>query len=369
MPNYIKIKNAVIFFVIETKAVAKVALFQLLSFKKLNVITLVKIFGRMGSRRTFIKKSIVATAGTLIANKGIAELPLTCPLLGEAKVVSTWDFGLAANQVALEILNNGGKAIDAVEAGVRLPEADDAITSVGRGGFPDAEGDVTLDASIMDEHGNCGAVACLKRTLHPISVARAVMERTPHVLLVGEKARKFADSLGFPKDNLLSKNAKKAYKEWKANNPKWREFSTDISNHDTIGMLAIDKQGNLSGACTTSGWAFKIPGRVGDSPIIGAGLYVDNEVGAATSTGTGEEVIKICGSFLIVELMRMGKSPQAACEEAVRRVRRRNPNKPDLFVGFLAMNKMGEVGAFSTKNGFEYAVGDSKGNVLVKSPF
>lgn len=353
----------------ETKAAAKVGLFRVLTSKKIIVTTLVKILNKMGSRRTFIKKSIAATAGTWIASKGIVELQMTGPYLGGPKVVSTWDFGLAANQVAMEILNKGGKAIDAVEAGVRVPEADEIITSVGRGGFPDAEGDVTLDASIMDEKGNCGAVACLERTLHPISVARAVMERTPHVFLVGEKARKFADSLGFPKDNLLSQNARKAYKEWKANNPKWREFSTDISNHDTIGMLAIDKQGNLSGACTTSGWAFKVPGRVGDSPIIGAGLYVDNEVGAATSTGTGEEVIKICGSFLIVELMRMGKSPQAACEEAIRRVKERNQDKPDLFVGFLAMNKMGEVGAFSTKNGFEYAVGDSKGNELVKCPF
>lgn len=292
--------------------------------------------------------------------------PTTQP---SALVISTWNFGIPANKAAMEVLQKGGSALDAVEAGVMIVEADPISTSVGLGGFPDAEGDVTLDASIMNHEGQCGAVACLQHTLHPISVARAVMERTSHVLLVGEKARDFAHDLGFPKTNLLTKTAKTAWKEWKSNNPKWRQYSTDISNHDTIGMLAIDQQGNLSGACTTSGWAFKVPGRVGDSPIIGAGLYVDNEVGAATATGTGEEVIKICGSFLIVELMRQGYSPEEACVEAIRRIKKRNPGKPELFVGFLAINKAGEHGAFATKDGFEYALFQHEENKLFQGRY
>ncbi|MCO6484161.1 MAG: N(4)-(beta-N-acetylglucosaminyl)-L-asparaginase [Saprospiraceae bacterium] len=263
---------------------------------------------------------------------------------------------MAANQVAMDRLKDGASAMDAVEAGVRVSEADPRITSVGKGGFPDAEGDVTLDACIMDHQARCGAVAALENTLHPISVARAVMERTPHIFLVGQKAVDFARRLGFPKEDLLTHEARAAWKEWRKGNPRWRDFSTDISNHDTIGMLAIDARGNLSGACTTSGWAFKVPGRVGDSPIIGAGLFVDNEVGAATATGTGEEVIRISGAFLIVELMRNGYSPLQACQEAVRRVRKNNPNRKDLFVGFLALNKQGEFGAWATKSGFEYAV-------------
>ncbi len=323
----------------------------------------------MASRRKFIKTGVLASAGVMLSGAKSDALTLPIKKATGPMVISTWDFGIPANEVAMEVLLKGGRALDAVEEGVKIPEADPTITSVGRGGFPDADGDVTLDASIMDEYGHCGAVACLEKTLHPISVARAVMERTPHVFLVGNKASLFARSLGFPKENLLTPNAKKAWKQWKADNPKWKAFSTDISNHDTIGMLAIDQQGNLSGACTTSGWAFKVPGRVGDSPIIGAGLYVDNEVGGATSTGTGEEVIRICGAFLIVELMRNGLSPQKACEEAIRRIKKNNPDKPDLFVAFLAINKACEYGSFSTKAGFEYAVYKDDKNLLLKGNY
>lgn len=321
----------------------------------------------MKSRRKFLIKGLLATFGMMATRKVAAVHGIVTREHATPVVVSTWNFGIPANRVAMAVMQQGGSALDAVEAGVRIPEADSTITSVGRGGFPDAEGDVTLDASIMDDRGRCGAVACLENTLHPISVARAVMERTPHVLLVGDKAREFAKQMGFPKDNLLSPEARQAWKEWKKGNPKWRAFSTDISNHDTIGMLALDAQGRLSGACTTSGWAFKVPGRVGDSPIIGAGLYVDNEVGAATSSGTGEEVIRICGSFLIVELMRQGATPQEACQEAIRRIRRYNPERQDLFVGFLALNKRGEYGAWSTKEGFEYAVSTERGDALLRS--
>lgn len=319
----------------------------------------------MTSRRSFLQKSLLTS---ICAFAGLRTARLIAQSSGPGKgplVISTWNFGIPANQAAMELLRNGRSALDAVEAGVQVVEADPESTSVGIGGFPDAEGDVTLDASIMDHRGQCGSVACLQDILHPITVARAIMERTPHVMLVGEKARQFARALGLPKVNLLTRTARKAWKEWKANNPKWRRFSTDISNHDTIGMLAMDTRGDLSGACTTSGWAFKVPGRVGDSPIIGAGLYVDNEVGAATATGTGEEVIKICGSFLIVELMRQGHSPQQACEEAIARIRKRNPDQPDLFVGFIAINKAGEHGAFATKQGFEYALHQDGENTLM----
>ena len=321
----------------------------------------------MTSRRSFLQKSLLTS---ICALAGLRTARLIAQSSGPGKgplVISTWNFGIPANQAAMELLRKGHSALDAVEAGVQVVEADPESTSVGIGGFPDAEGDVTLDASIMDHRGQCGSVACLQDILHPITVARAIMERTPHVMLVGEKARQFARALGLPKVNLLTRTARKAWKEWKANNPKWRRFSTDISNHDTIGMLAMDTRGDLSGACTTSGWAFKVPGRVGDSPIIGAGLYVDNEVGAATATGTGEEVIKVCGSFLIVELMRQGHSPQKACEEAVARIRKRNPDQPDLFVGFSAVNKAGEHGAFATKQGFEYALYQDGQNTLMTS--
>ncbi|MEZ4973908.1 MAG: N(4)-(beta-N-acetylglucosaminyl)-L-asparaginase [Cyclobacteriaceae bacterium] len=270
-------------------------------------------------------------------------------------VVSTWNFGVAANSEAWKILSAGGRALDAVEKGVQVPEGDPTESSVGLGGLPDREGRVTLDACIMDEHANCGAVACLEHIVHPISVARRVMEETQHVMLVGEGALQFALEQGFEKQNLLTPESEAAWKEWL----KTSEYKpvANIENHDTIGMVAMDANGNLSGACTTSGMAYKLRGRVGDSPIIGAGLYVDNEVGAATSTGVGEEVIKIVGSHLVVELMRQGRSPQQACEEAVGRIVKRYGEKSkDIQVGFLAINKLGEYGAYALQKGFTYAV-------------
>jgi N4-(beta-N-acetylglucosaminyl)-L-asparaginase len=255
-----------------------------------------------------------------------------------------------------------------------VPEVDLRNHSVGRAGYPDRDGHVTLDASIMDEHGNCGAVAAIEHVGHPISVARRVMEKTPHVLLVGDGALQFAIEQGFPKEELLTPEARKAWHEWlKTANykPANSEMTTDnappkglrgdAKNHDTLGMLAIDTKGNLSGACTTSGMAWKLRGRVGDSPIIGAGLYVDNDVGGATSTGVGEEVIRNCGSFLVVELMRQGRSPEDACRAAVERILKRRPElAKDTQVGFLAIDKHGEVGAWAIQKGFSYAVCDAK---------
>jgi N4-(beta-N-acetylglucosaminyl)-L-asparaginase len=270
-------------------------------------------------------------------------------------VISTWDFGKIANIEAWKILSANGRALDAVEQGVWVPEADPKNTTVGLGGAPDRDGRVTLDACIMDEKANCGAVLCLEHIVHPISVARKVMEKTPHVILAGEGALQFALANGFKKENLLTPESEKAWKNW-LKEAKYKPIA-NIENHDTIGMLALDASQNLSGACTTSGMAYKMRGRIGDSPIIGAGLFVDNEVGAATSTGVGEEVIRICGSHLVVELMRQGNSPQEACEKAVKRIVKNQPEKSkEIQVGFLAINKAGEYGAYALQPGFTFAV-------------
>jgi len=281
-------------------------------------------------------------------------------------VVSTWRHGQAANATAWQIISNSGRALDAVEAGVRVTEADPEISSVGYGGLPDRDGHVTLDASIMDEHGNAGSVAFLEDIKHPISVARAVMEKTPHVMLVGDGARQFAVAQGFPTEDLLTPAARKTWQDWcrRSQYEPW-PAQVDSSRHDTISQLALDRQGNLSGACTTSGLAFKMHGRVGDSPIIGAALFVDNEVGAACATGMGEEVMKTVGSFLIVELMRQGMSPAAACREAIERIVHKNPRWRELQVGYLALDRSGNVGAYALKAGFQYAVQDDRQAGLV----
>ena len=325
----------------------------------------------MKTRRDFIKTA--ATAGVGLAFTGVkAATNLSFPTkINKPIVVSTWRFGIEANAAAWEILKQNGRALDAVEAGVKIPEGDPTERSVGYGGRPDRDGRVTLDACIMDEHSNIGSVACLENIKHPISVARAVMEKTPHVMLVGDGALDFALAQGFKKENILVADSEKEWKEWL----KKSEYipKANIENHDTIGMIALDSNGNLSGACTTSGMAFKMHGRVGDSPIIGAGLYVDNEIGAATATGHGEEVIRIAGSHLVVELMRQGKSPQQACEEAVQRIikltKARNKNLTDIQVGFIALNKSGEVGSYCIQGGFNYAVHDDSGNKLIDAPY
>lgn len=270
-------------------------------------------------------------------------------------VVSTWNFGIEANKEAWKILSANGRSLDAVEKGVQVPEGDPTENTVGLGGLPDREGKVTLDACIMDEKANCGAVLCLEHIVHPISVARKVMEDTPHVMLAGDGALQFALEKGFKKEKLLTKGSEKAWKEW-LKTSRYKPIA-NIENHDTIGMVAMDANDNISGGCTTSGMAYKMRGRVGDSPIIGAGLFVDNEIGAATSTGVGEEVIRIVGSHLVVELMRQGNSPQEACEIAVKRIVKNQPeNSKQIQVGFLAINKSGEYGAYALQKGFTYAV-------------
>lgn len=328
----------------------------------------------MSNRRNFIKTSAIATVA--VALHSFQSKEEDEPIIATGKtnkpiVISTWNFGVKANGAAWEILNNNGRALDAVEAGVKIPEGDPTERSVGYGGRPDRDGRVTLDACIMDEFSNIGSVACLEHIKHPISVARAVMEKTPHVMLVGDGALQFALSQGFIKENLLVEESEKEWKEW-LKTSQYKPIA-NIENHDTIGMIALDSFGNLSGACTTSGMAFKMHGRVGDSPIIGAGLYVDNEIGAATATGHGEEVIRIAGCHLVVELMRQGKSPQKACEEAVSRIvkltKNRNKNLKDIQVGFIALNKKGAYGAYCIQGGFNYAVNDNSGNKLVDSNY
>ena len=313
----------------------------------------------MTDRRRFLQ------AGALAA--GALALPtLQARSAAGARVVSTWDFGVGANQVAWKTLSAGGSALDAVEAGARWAESDLCNPTVGRCGNPDRDGVLSLDASIMDGDGRCGSVAALSDIAHPVSVARRVMEQTPHVMLVGEGAQQFAVQWGFERKKLLTPEAEKAWREWLKTaqytpeiNAERRSRPGDSSNHDTLGMLAIDAQGRLAGACTTSGMAWKMHGRVGDSPIIGAGLYVDNEVGAATASGVGEEMIRNAASFLVVELMRQGRSPAEACREAIARVVRKRPEASrTLQVCFLALNKHGEVGAYALHRGFVYAVCD-----------
>ncbi len=266
--------------------------------------------------------------------------------------VATWNFQNATKKAG-EMLYNGATALDAVEQGVRVEESNLKNTTVGNGGAPDRDGNVTLDACIMNPEGNAGSVVYLQHIEHPVSVARKVMEETPHVMLAGEGALQFAIQQGFKKQDLLTPESEEAWKEWL----KDRNYKPiiNIEKHDTIGMLCLDENGDMAGACTTSGLAYKMNGRVGDSPIIGAGLFVDNEIGGATATGMGEAVMKSVGSFLVVELMRQGKTPQQACEEAVMRTIKKDPKYKDFQVGFIAMNKQGEIGSYCIHKGFSYA--------------
>ena len=336
----------------------------------------------MLNRRKFLQLSAL-TAPLLSAKKTFANgfEQTTKPI-----VISTWDSGMPVNAEAWKILSTGGRSLDAVEAGAMHIE-NEINCCVGLGGYPDRDGIVTLDSCIMDEHANCGAVAGLERIKHPVSVARKVMEKTPHVILVGNGAQQFALENGFTLESReLSDDAKKAYAEWlkkneykpvinienrKGNGPFAPNFFEDgTANHDTMGLVAMDAANNLSGAVTTSGMAFKVHGRVGDSPIIGAGLFVDNEVGAATSSGVGEEVIRICGTHLVVEFMRQGYSPEAACKKAVERIVNRDKAKAKtLQVGFLAMNKKGQYGAYAIQKGFVFSVKSNNENQIHQSKY
>jgi len=323
----------------------------------------------MIDRRKFLKCSILSGSLLLpgkLLNAGQAIYGPPATHKNKPLLLSTWDHGMAANDRAWEVLKSTGNLIEAVEEGVKITEADLKNLSVGLQGLPDREGIVTLDASIMKGDGSCGSVAFVRQIKHPITLARKVMEDTPHVFLAGEGARQFAISQGMSlEDEVLSPAAKKDYQKWKETS--LYKPIINIENHDTIGMIGLDGNGRLAGACTTSGLAYKMHGRVGDSPIIGAGLFVDDEVGAATATGLGESIIRICGSFLIVELMRQGRTPQEACEEAVRRLISKNKGIDDIQAGFLAINKEGEYGAFAVHPGFNFAKHYEGGKEMIDS--
>ena len=341
----------------------------------------------MINRRKFIQASAFTGLATAMGDRVSAEgTGAQAGVKGKPIVISTWAPNVKANAAAWEILGKGGRALDAVVKGVQVPEADPTDNSVGYGGFPDRDGKVTLDSCVMDEKGNCGSVMAIEHIMHPVLVARLVMEKTPHVQLVGDGALQFALEQGFKKENLLTDASEKAWKEWlkrseydpmrsvkelekKMEKEKKDDYPWPVAllNHDTIGMVAMDTNGNLGGACTTSGMAFKMHGRVGDSPIIGAGLFVDNEVGAASATGVGEEVVKICGAHTIIEAMRRGLTPEAACKEAIRRIVKNNGAKAkDVQVGFLAINNKGQHGGFAVQKNFSYGVTTKEGTKVVQ---
>jgi N4-(beta-N-acetylglucosaminyl)-L-asparaginase len=327
-------------------------------------------------RRHFIIKSTLASAGISLFSNSIFAFNIKdsnkqldmnqnksdiSPL-----TIATWNFPNASKKAG-ELLAEGANALDAVEQGVMVEEADIRNTTVGKGGAPDRDGNVTLDACIMSPNGDAGAVVYLKHTSHAVSVARKVMEETPHVMLAGEGADLFALQQGFEKEELFTEGSKEAYQEWL----KKKEYKPiiNIENHDTIGMLCIDKNGDLAGACTSSGLSYKVNGRVGDSPIIGSGLFIDNEVGGAVATGMGEAIMKSVGSFLIVELMRQGKSPQSACEEAINRIIKANPNYKEFQAAFIAVNKKGEIGSHCIQKGFSYVKYQAGKNENIPSSF
>jgi len=326
-------------------------------------------------RRFFVKAGVVAAAagiakplfGASEKQEVFSEKPFVAP---QPVMISTWNHGLAANKAGWEILQNGGSSLDAVEEGAKFTEADVTNRSVGIGGMPDREGHVTLDACIMDWESRCGSVGFLEGIAHPVSVARHIMENTPHVMLVGSGAKKYALKHKF---DTIKTPLPEVKKEWK----KWMKEQTELNkhpevnheNHDTIGLLAMDANGRISGACTTSGWAYKLSGRLGDSPIIGAGLFIDQEVGGAVATGLGESIIRIAGSHTVVELMRQGRTPFEACKETVERLIRKHADMTGLQCGFLAIDKRGRVGAYSVFSGFNYALRTPQEETMVDAEF
>lgn len=328
-------------------------------------------------RRNFLQKAALGSVGITTLGSSLAATAATSKTAKDKQdalasnsllpvVIATWSVK-QATKTAWQSMEDGSSALDAVIAGCGVEEANAQGQSVGLGGLPDREGRVTLDACVMNEKGDYGAVLCMQNIMHPIAVAKKVMEDTPHVILAGVGAEEFAVSQGFKRENLLTAQSKKDWETWKKTS-KYKPI-INIENHDTIGMLAIDKNGTISGGCTTSGLAYKMAGRVGDSAIVGSGLFVDNEIGAATATGLGEEVLKTVGSYLIVELIRQGKSPQEACEQAILRIIEKTPNFKDFQVGYIAVNKKGETGAYSIHEGFTATTYQNQKNTTFNPSF
>lgn len=326
-------------------------------------------------RRKFIQSSAGLSATGALISAFPQQTPAESPRPNEPgsntsnaiRFVATWPFGKFACQKALDVASQSGAMLDAIEQGIWVTENDVQNASVGIGGIPNAAGQVELDACIMSGPNHAaGSVAGLQDMLHPISVARAVMEKTPHVMLTGQGALDFAIQAGFAKTNLLTDKQKQNWLEWQANKSAPPKVNEEL--HDTIAMLGVDENGNLFGGCSTSGWGYKLPGRVGDSPIIGSGLYVDNQVGAAGATGLGENVMRHCGSFLVVEMMRQGADPTEACELAIQRIAEVDPKSLDeLDINFVALNKSGEYGAAGTSKGFKYSVVDKLANQVLEA--
>lgn len=330
------------------------------------------------TRRLFLRRgALAAAAGSSVASLHAADPAPPVDRADLPLVVSTWPFGKPANEAALKSLFGGGGLLDAVEQGIHVTESDAGNASVGLGGIPNAAGVVQLDACIMAGPGHrAGSVAALEGIVHPISAARRVMEKTPHVMLVGEGARLFALEQGLasvPVDSAAK------YEAWQKKRAAEAAEATKDSatpgdperkkeNHDTIALLVLDANGDIAGGCSTSGWGGKLPGRVGDSPLIGGGLYVDNEVGAAGATGLGENILRYCGSFLVVELMRQGLHPEEACLEAIRRIARKDPKGIDISVSFVALDKQGRFGAAGSANGFQYAVTTRASSRVLTAP-
>jgi len=327
----------------------------------------------MSNRRSFLKKIGLLSGGIVIANAAVSQIADKAKKPNKNKdksiIISTWSHGLPANKQAMKTLNEGGSILDAVEQGVMVIESDADNGSVGLGGRPDRDGHVTLDACIMDAEGNAGSVCFIEGFEHPISIARAVMEKTPHVILAGDGAEQFAREQGFKEIDLLTPASKKAWEEWKKKSH--YEPEVNVENHDTIGMVGINN-GHVAGTCTTSGLAYKMHGRVGDSPIIGAGLFVDGEIGACAATGLGEYVLKSQTSFLVVELMRQGMTPQEACKSALERIKEKYLDKDKglrFQVGLVAINVNGDYAGYSILPGYQYAVYQGNENVLIDAPY
>jgi isoaspartyl peptidase/L-asparaginase-like protein (Ntn-hydrolase superfamily) len=312
------------------------------------------------SRREFVKRTAIGVIGAAAISS--VRDTLADPTPEKPLVVSTWPFGKASNDAAIKILLAGGSLLDAVEQGIWVTESDVNNKSVGLHGTPNAAGVPQLDASIMFGPGHkAGSVGALEGIIHPISAARRVMEKSKHVMLVGEGARIFALSQGLESIDVSGYAA--LYEKWRADHP-----AAAPRGHDTIALLVLGADGNIAGGCSTSGLGGKLPGRVGDSPILGSGLYVDNEVGAAGATGVGENVMRYCASFQIVELMRQGLHPREACRQTVERIIRSEASPNNLSINFVALNKKGEFGADGTDEKFAYSVATASASQVLPNP-
>lgn len=319
------------------------------------------------SRRNFLDRAAIALlSGSALGAARVAQAEPERGPGAKPLIVSTWPFGIAANDAAMAILVRGGSVLDAVEQGIWVVESDPNNHSVGLAGKPNAAGVVQLDACIMSGPGHRGgSVAGLEGIRHPISAARRVMEKTPHVMLVGEGARMFALQEGL---ESVAIDSRQQYEKWQREKlPAATKPSEKKDNHDTIALLVLGANGDLAGGCSTSGLAGKLPGRVGDSPILGSGLYVDNEIGAAGATGVGENVMRYCGSFMIVEYMRQGAHPQAACEQTIQRIARQDPKGLDLSINFVALDKQGRFGAAGTNKEFQFAATTSSSSQVLQA--